>query len=73
MAAAAAAVALRAASLADPPIPPPRPVDEDEEELPTVMIGAESWHRHVPPNWIPVITRDLGRQRRQVRSTLARS
>ncbi|XP_058122964.1 serine-rich adhesin for platelets [Anopheles coustani] len=64
MAAATAAVTLRAASLAEPPVPPPRPTDDDEE-MPTVNIGAESWHRHFPSNWIPVISRDLGRQRRQ--------
>uniref|UniRef100_A0A182SBN7 Uncharacterized protein n=1 Tax=Anopheles maculatus TaxID=74869 RepID=A0A182SBN7_9DIPT len=43
---------------------PPRPA-ADDEELPTVEFNAESWHRHFPSNWLPIITRDLGRQRRQ--------
>uniref|UniRef100_A0A8W7P4V4 BCL2-associated athanogene 6 n=1 Tax=Anopheles coluzzii TaxID=1518534 RepID=A0A8W7P4V4_ANOCL len=50
---------------ANRPVPPPRPAGDDEE-LPTVEYDAESWHRHFPSNWLPIITRDLGRQRRQM-------
>uniref|UniRef100_A0A182NIL5 BCL2-associated athanogene 6 n=1 Tax=Anopheles dirus TaxID=7168 RepID=A0A182NIL5_9DIPT len=44
--------------------PPPRSAGDDEA-LPTVEVGVESWHQHFPSNWLPIITRDLGRQRRQ--------
>lgn len=42
-----------------PPHPP-----LDEEPLP-VILGSESWHASVPSEWVPIITRDIQRQRRQ--------
>lgn len=36
----------------------------DEEPLP-VILGSESWHASVPSEWVPIITRDIQRQRRQ--------
>lgn len=44
----------------------PPPVVQDDETLPTVIVGSEPWHYNFPnPSWIPVITRDISRQRRQ--------
>lgn len=43
----------------------PPPLQNDDNELPAVIIGSEPWHSHLPPTWIPVITRDITRQRRQ--------
>lgn len=42
----------------------PAPPALDEEPLP-VILGSESWHASVPSEWVPIITRDIQRQRRQ--------
>lgn len=41
------------------------PTDEDDP-LPTIAIGSENWHNNFSAPWIPVIHRDISRQRRQV-------
>lgn len=50
------------------PVSAPVPVIENNEidlELPNVVIGSEPWHTVTPRDWIPIITRDIQRQRRQ--------
>ncbi|XP_074038258.1 large proline-rich protein bag6-A isoform X3 [Leptinotarsa decemlineata] len=40
-------------------------VKEDTEPLPSVVLGSEPWHGQVPEDWVPIITRDSQKQRRQ--------
>lgn len=48
-------------------VPPPvQPADDEVEPLPNVLRGSESWHANLPSSWLPVISRDLARQRRSV-------
>nr|CAD7598645.1 unnamed protein product [Timema genevievae] len=37
----------------------------DTTSLPDVLLSAEPWHADVPSDWVPIITRDSQRQRRQ--------
>lgn len=53
-------------AVVNPQVPPPLAQKDDEEELPSVVVGSEQWHSHLPPSWLPVITRDITRQRRQI-------
>lgn len=46
---------------------PPPQSQANLEPMPRVVVGSESWHNGLPTTWLPVITRDLGRQRRVVR------
>lgn len=47
-------------------IPVPPQLSSDDEPLPNVLLGSESWHNGLPTSWLPVITRDINRQRRNV-------
>lgn len=47
-----------------PLIQPTNPIVR--EPLPEVLVGSASWHSAFPPQWIPTITQDVGRQRRTV-------
>ncbi|XP_055378657.1 large proline-rich protein BAG6 isoform X2 [Condylostylus longicornis] len=44
------------------PNPSQRPIDDP---LPTVTVGSEQWHNNFPASWLPIMTRDTERQRRQ--------
>ncbi|XP_059485731.1 large proline-rich protein BAG6 [Neocloeon triangulifer] len=56
-------------------LPPPEEVEEGAIVLPPmgtdssaacdVVVGAEEWHTGLDPDWVPVISRDIQRQRRQ--------
>ncbi|XP_064650179.1 large proline-rich protein BAG6-like isoform X2 [Lineus longissimus] len=37
----------------------------NRDNLPDVVIGSQPWHRELPEDWIPVISRDVQTQRRQ--------
>lgn len=43
--------------------------DLQSEPLPTID-RAEPWHAQFPSSWLPIITRDIARQQRQVCSFL---
>uniref|UniRef100_A0A6P7GL72 Large proline-rich protein BAG6 n=1 Tax=Diabrotica virgifera virgifera TaxID=50390 RepID=A0A6P7GL72_DIAVI len=43
----------------------PSAIIPDPEPLPNVVIGSEPWHNQVPEDWVPIITRDAQKQRRQ--------
>ncbi|XP_063235178.1 large proline-rich protein BAG6 isoform X2 [Bacillus rossius redtenbacheri] len=44
----------------------PAPEVRDEvPEVPEVLLGSEAWHGQVPSEWVPIISRDVQRQRRQ--------
>ncbi|XP_039287424.1 large proline-rich protein BAG6 [Nilaparvata lugens] len=40
-------------------------VEVASDALPDVIIGSETWHSSLPSDWVPIITRDTQRQRRQ--------
>ncbi|CAL1291400.1 unnamed protein product [Larinioides sclopetarius] len=46
----------------DIPHPPTRNLRE-------MVLGSDPWHNSVPPNWVPIIARDVQRQRRQAAQT----
>ncbi|XP_055624349.1 large proline-rich protein BAG6 isoform X2 [Toxorhynchites rutilus septentrionalis] len=52
-------------AIVDPQVPPPLEKKDEEQDIPPVVVGSESWHSHLPSTWLPVITRDIARQRRQ--------
>jgi len=43
----------------------PPPVKRDAEPQVEVIVGSEDWHAAVPPEWVPVISQDVSRQRRE--------
>ncbi|XP_044253618.1 large proline-rich protein BAG6 isoform X2 [Tribolium madens] len=44
---------------------PPLSLSDDSEPVPNIVLGSEPWHSQVPEDWVPIITRDVQRQRRQ--------
>lgn len=51
--------------VAHPPDLPPLSLGDDTEPVPNIVLGSEQWHSQVPDDWVPIITRDVQRQRRQ--------
>ncbi|KAH1011833.1 hypothetical protein HUJ04_001114 [Dendroctonus ponderosae] len=49
---------------ASPPDAEP-PLADETEPLPNVIWGAEQWHAQTPEEWVPLISRDIQRQRKQ--------
>lgn len=37
----------------------------NDSQIQDVVLGSESWHSAVPNDWVPIITRDIQKQRRQ--------
>ncbi|XP_067008462.2 large proline-rich protein BAG6 [Anabrus simplex] len=61
-------------NIGEPRATPPPPLEAehitstlamDTESLPDVVLGSEAWHNVLPSEWVPIITRDTQRQRRQ--------
>lgn len=52
--------------IAPPVLPPPARNQQPQEPLPSIVVGSAGWHNGLPTTWLPVITQDIGRQRRAV-------
>ncbi|XP_050292719.1 large proline-rich protein bag6-B isoform X2 [Anthonomus grandis grandis] len=49
-----------------PPTPhPPAVLEDTSEPLPNVVYGSQPWHRDTPEEWVPIIARDIQKQKKQ--------